>query len=274
MRSAVLALALIFALVICAAGSDTFLPGNPPLTNQVVYNVSGVLEWLAGNKFSRQQRDAVQQMLIQSWQQNNATQISQWVQISNLRPQLDVLNPNQKQTLRQTFLAQMRREQSNPLTAINPSGPLPVPAPLPAGGGSPELLGKWEQKSGSSAITYVDRSTGSYAAPTGNINRYTFLPNNEYEYAELSQVSNYNCTTGYFGYERGIYSVTGNRITFTQRQHSLEFKSTCNPGLNSNRNLPLETATYSYEIGQGQYGRELVVTDGKTAKWRFTHPAQ
>ncbi len=247
MRSAVLALALIFALVICAAGSDTFLPGNPPLTNQVVYNVSGVLEWLAGNKFSRQQRDAVQQMLIQSWQQNNATQISQWVQISNLRP---------------------------PLTAINPSGPLPVPAPLPAGGGSPELLGKWEQKSGSSAITYVDRSTGSYAAPTGNINRYTFLPNNEYEYAELSQVSNYNCTTGYFGYERGIYSVTGNRITFTQRQHSLEFKSTCNPGLNSNRNLPLETATYSYEIGQGQYGRELVVTDGKTAKWRFTHPAQ
>ena len=265
-------------LAICAAGSDTLVPGNPPLTAQVINNVSGILEWLAGNNFNPHQRTAVQQMLTQAWQQRNATQISQWVQLSNLRPQLDALDPNQKQTIRQTLLAQMQmqKQQSNPLTAMVSSGPLPAAAPMPTAGGtgSPELLGKWEQKSGSSSITYVDRSTGSYAAPTGNINRYTFLPNNEYEYAELSQVSNYNCTTGYFGYERGTYAVNGNRITFTQRQHSLDFKSTCNPSLNSNKNLPLERATYFYEIGQGQYGKELVVTDGKTDKWRFNRAAQ
>ena len=129
----------------------------------------------------------------------------------------------------------------------------------------PELAGKWEQRSGSSSITYQDRTTGSFAAPTGNINRYVFTPDGQYEYAELSQVSNYNCTTGYFGYERGTYAVNGDRITFVQRQHSLEFKSTCNPSLNSNKNLPLQTTAYAFHVDPG---RELVVTDGKS-RWRF-----
>ena len=34
--------------------------------------------------------------------------------------------------------------------------------------------------------------------------------------------------------------------------------------------LPLNTETYFFEIVQGQYGQELVITDGKTARWRFT----
>ena len=131
------------------------------------------------------------------------------------------------------------------------------------------LLGKWEQRSGSSSITYQDRTTGSYAAPTGNINRYVFQPDGRYEYAELHQVSTYGCTTGYFGYETGTYTVTGNRVTVFQRQRSLEFKSTCNPSLNSNKNLPLKTNSYFFEVGQGQFGRELVLSDGKTARWRF-----
>jgi len=136
-------------------------------------------------------------------------------------------------------------------------------------GGDFGLTGKWEQRFGSSSITYQDRVTGSYAAPTGNINRYVFTPDGQYEYAELHQVSTYGCTTGYFGYEKGTYAVAGNRITFVQRQHSLEYKATCNPSLNSNKNLPLTTSTYFFEVGQGQSGRELVLTDGKTARWRF-----
>jgi hypothetical protein len=132
------------------------------------------------------------------------------------------------------------------------------------------VLGKWEQRSGSSSITYQNPVTGSYAAPTGNINRYVFTPDGQYEYAELHQVSTYGCTTGYFGYERGTFAIDGNRITFAQRQRSLEYKSTCRPSLNSNKNLPLTTQTYFFEVGQGQYGRELVLTDGKTARWRFS----
>ena len=137
------------------------------------------------------------------------------------------------------------------------------------GAGNFSLAGKWEQRFGSSSITYQNSVTGSYAAPTGNINRYTFTPDGQYEYAELHQVSTYGCTTGYFGYEKGTYTVDGDRITFAQRQHSLEYKSTCRPSLNSNKNLPLTTATYFFGIGQGQNGRELVLTDGKTARWRF-----
>jgi len=70
------------------------------------------------------------------------------------------------------------------------------------------------------------------------------------------------------GFERGPYSVNDNRITFTQREHSLEFTSTCNSSLNSNKNLPLTTESYSFEIVHGQYGQEMVLTDGKS-RWRF-----
>jgi hypothetical protein len=62
--------------------------------------------------------------------------------------------------------------------------------------------------------------------------------------------------------------VSGNRITFTQRQHSLEFNSTCSPSLNSNKNLPLNTETYFWEIVQTPDGQELQINDGKT-RWRF-----
>ena len=44
----------------------------------------------------------------------------------------------------------------------------------------------------------------------------------------------------YFGYEKGTYTIEGNQIRFAQRQHSREFKSTCNPSLNSNKKLPLD----------------------------------
>ena len=140
---------------------------------------------------------------------------------------------------------------------------------LASNSGNSELEGRWEQRSGSSSITYQDRATGSFAAPTGRVNGYVFTPDGQYEYAELRQVSTYGCTTKYFGYERGSYSASGNRITFSQREHSLEFRSTCSPSLNSDKKLPLQAETYFYQVGQGQYGRELVLTDGKTARWRF-----
>ncbi len=130
------------------------------------------------------------------------------------------------------------------------------------------LFGKWEQRSGGSTIQYRDSTTGAYAAPSGNINRYTFTRDGQYEYAELHQVTNYNCTTKYFGYEKGPFVVNGNRITFAQRQRSLQYNATCSPSLNSNKNLPLKTETYFFEVVQTPNGLELQINDGKT-RWRF-----
>lgn len=135
------------------------------------------------------------------------------------------------------------------------------------------LYGKWEQRSGGSTIQYRDSVTGSYAAPSGNINRYVFTRDGQYEYAELHQVTNYNCTTKYFGFEKGPFVVNGNRITFTQRQHSLQYNATCSPSLNSDKNLPLNTETYFFEIVQTQNGLELQINDGKT-RWRFVRSGE
>ncbi len=252
---------LLFTLAFHAFAADLLPPGNQPLTPTIIQNVTSILDWLAGAPLPAEQRHTIEQAMAQSWQQHNAQQISQWVQLSNLRPQLDALNEAQKQNLRATLLAQLKAN-ANPLanavsTAAGPS--------MPSGA----LTGKWEHRSGSSSITYQDRATGSFAAPTGDMQRYVFFPNGEYEYAEMSQVSTYGCTTGYFGYERGGYSINGNRVTFIQRQHSLEFKSNCNSSLNSNKNLPLETNSYFFQTAPGQYGRELILSDGNSKQWRY-----
>lgn len=134
------------------------------------------------------------------------------------------------------------------------------------------LFGKWEQRSGGSSIQYRDSGTGVYAAPSGNINRYVLTRDGQYEYAELHQVTNYNCTTKYFGFERGPFVVNGNRITFTQQQHSLQYRATCSPSLNSDKNLPLSTESYFFEIVQTPSGLELQINDGKT-RWRFVRAA-
>jgi len=261
------ALVLALALALTAFPSDLLVPGQPPLTTGIVQNITGILEWLAGVNLPTQQHAAVEQLLTNAWKSRDTAQINQWVQLSNLRSQLDALDDSQKQTVRTALLTQMQ-QQGNPLTYLVTTNQ-PSSAPIASPGNS-ALLGKWEQRSGSSSITYKDSVTGSYAAPTGNINGYTFTPDGQYQYAELHQVSTYGCTTKYFGFERGPYSVNGNRITFTQREHSLQFNSTCNSSLNSDKKLPLNTETYFFEIVQGQYGQELVITDGKTARWRFT----
>jgi hypothetical protein len=237
--------------------ADVLVGGNPPLMADVVENGTGVLEWLVGGSLSAGQRARVREAMIESWQDRNTAQMAQWAQLANLRQQLEALDESQKQVLRQTLAEQLKN--ANLLTPATPA----------ASGVYSTLAGKWEQRFGSSSITYQDRVTGSFAAPTGNINRYVFTADGQYEYAEFHQVSTYGCTTNYFGYEKGEYVVEADRITFTQRQHSLEYKATCSPSLNSNKYLPLAKSTYFFQIGQGQNGRELVLTDGKTARWRF-----
>jgi len=256
MRTAILFL----ALAMPALPVDLLVQGDPPLTSGIVQNVTGILEWVLGSPLPGDQRSAVQQTLVNTWHQHNMAQIAQYVQLSNLRAHLGELDSAQQQTLRTTLLAQLQG-QANPTmsTVASSSGPV-------------ALTGKWEQRSGGSTVTYRDSVTGSYAAPSGNINRYAFTPDGQYEYAELHQVTNYNCTSKYFGYEKGPYTVNGNRITFTQRQHSLKFDASCSPSLNSDKNLPLKTETYFFEIVNGPNGQELQINDGKT-RWRFVRAA-
>jgi hypothetical protein len=250
---------LILGVIMTASmfAADVLVGGNPPLTEDVIQNATGVLEWLTGGTLPDGQRARLRDAVVDSWQHRNMAQMAQWLQLATLRQQLDALDQNQKQVLRQRLAEQLKN--ANLLTPATPS----------ASAVNSALAGKWEQRFGSSSITYQDRVTGSFSAPTGNINRYVFTADGRYEYAEFHQVSTYGCTTNYFGYEKGEYAVEGNRLTFTQREHSLEYKATCSPSLNSKKILPLGTSAYFFDIGQGQNGRELVLTDGKTARWRF-----
>ena len=254
MRSLILGVILTASML----AGDVIVGGNPPLTAEVIQNATGVLEWLVGGPLPADQRAQLRDAMVDSWQHRNTVQMAQWVQLATLRQQLEGLDESQKQALRLSLAEQLKKAN-----VIAPAAPA-------ASGVSSALAGKWEQRFGSSSITYQDRVTGSFAAPTGNINRYVFTADGRYEYAEFHQVSTYGCTTNYFGYEKGEYAIEANRITFTQREHSLEYKATCSPSLNSKKALPLGTSTYFFEIGQGQNGRELVLTDGKTARWRFS----
>src|SRR3954462_10414675 len=98
------------------------------------------------------------------------------------------------------------QKDGNPFANLVSSAPVQPPA---ASTNDSAVEGEWEQRSGSSSITYQNTVTGSFSAPTGNINAYTFTPDGQFQYAELHQVSTYGCTTKYFGFERGPYNVNG-----------------------------------------------------------------
>ncbi|MBI2686149.1 MAG: hypothetical protein HYX27_07525 [Acidobacteria bacterium] len=53
----------------------------------------------------------------------------------------------------------------------------------------------------------------------------------------------------------GEYAVNGNPVSFIMRQRSPAYRDTCNPSLNSNKNLPLEERAFPYRIVRGQYGK-------------------
>lgn len=242
-------LAVLFGIS-CFA-SDVLVPGDPPLTRTTLANVNSILDWLAGTPLAPQQRETMEKNLIDTWRRRNPEEMKPWSQLSALHPVLGTLGTAQQQQLRQNLLTEMRK-QGNPLAGLATNSSL--------------LTGIWEQRGATSSAIYRDSTTGSYAAPSGNINRYTFSGDGAYEYAELAQVTNYNCSIRVFGYDKGSYSVNGNTITFTMQQHSLEYRDTCNPSLNSNKNLPLQRSSYPFQIN----GDKLVLFENGAPRWHYT----
>lgn len=90
----------------------------------------------------------------------------------------------------------------------------------------PALLGEWSTGSVSS-IQYRDRTTGSYAPPSGNTMTYKFHAGGAYEQSGLMQFSMYNCTSSYYLNITGRYELSGDLLRLTPVDGTFDSKGNC-----------------------------------------------
>lgn len=109
--------------------------------------------------------------------------------------------------------------------AVPADGATPQAAPAAVGG---SLVGRW--RSGSvSSMNFYNPATGHWAAPSGAGTAYAFEPDGTYTQTGLLQTSMYGCTTTFFSWSTGKYTVKGNQLTLNESGASGKFTNTCNP---------------------------------------------
>jgi hypothetical protein len=89
--------------------------GTPALTSETVDTVTDFVEWVLDVPFTRDQRDALRNHLVDSWERNDKTEINGVQEIIKGRLQLDKLTDPQKkelarQMIRTEILKQWRQE--------------------------------------------------------------------------------------------------------------------------------------------------------------------
>jgi hypothetical protein len=126
-----------------------------------------------------------------------------------------------------------------------------------------ELVGTWVARSGSGS-SYVDSSTGASSAPNGEIDRYMFGADGQYEHAFLGQQSLYNCSTRLFGREVGSFSADGSILQLVAPPGVVEFEDTCNSNNNTHKTSSPTETTMIWRLDQDQYGRKLCLRQANT----------
>jgi hypothetical protein len=241
-------------------------------------------EWSLDGKFTDAQRQQFQRDRIAEWQNHQQTEIEANLKLLAVYGQLAALTADQRNALKPNIQAELLKAihaQPNNSTAqilltvyeanhrsnINNSiAETHTPnAPTIAR----ELLGEWSSSS-SSSIGYVNPNTGSYAAPSGEWNRYKFFPDGSFIDAGMLQSSAYNCTSQVFGYRKGVYRVEGSKIYFEEREYTLTSKDNCHQEWNYEKHPPVSKYVLVYHFERDQYGIKMVMDspDGKQYIYR------
>lgn len=272
--------ALLFA-VAATAQTQTLVPGNPPLTQGMIDGTIDFFQWALAGQFTPEQRREFTNQCISEWRKKSPTTMESVHQILKMRDLLMAAKPEQQNAahgeVQKKLLEELQKTPNDETTRLllkvyeqgrlnaRNGGSLPNPQQAPVNSaGVRALVGKWRQ-SNSSSIGFVDRNTGSYAAPSGDWFDYDFHADGTYTGAALMQSSMYNCTMKVFGYSTGLYRIEGANLILTQKTHSLTSQDNCNKQYNYEKTLPLQTEAYQWRIEPGQYGLvlTLVYADGK-----------
>lgn len=139
--------------------------------------------------------------------------------------------------------------------------------PSYSGPPTPErLVGTWSS-SRISTINYRDRTTGSFAPPSGSLFTYTIAANGTYEFSGYMQSSLYHCTIVLFRWQRGTIAANGTEITLTPREGKLYYKDSCRAGSEKEKAAVDEPQRYRFSIETEDAHTALVMKKASGEDW-------
>lgn len=130
----------------------------------------------------------------------------------------------------------------------------------------PGLVGKWSS-SRLSMINYRDRTTGTFAPPSGSIFSYTIAADGTFEFSGYMQSSLYHCTIVIFRWQRGTLEADGQRLTLTPREGKQHYKDSCRAGSEKENAAVDEPASYSFTIETEGTHTVLVMKKANGEDW-------
>jgi hypothetical protein len=128
------------------------------------------------------------------------------------------------------------------------------------------LVGKWSS-SRLSMINYRDRTSGSFAPPSGSIFSYTIAADGTFEFSGYMQSSLYHCTIVIFRWQRGTLAADGQRLTLTPREGKLYYKDSCRAGSEKEKAAVDEPARYGFAIETEGTHTVLVMKKANGEDW-------
>lgn len=105
-----------------ASAQSVLAPGQPPLTQQMVDTFSAFFEWVLDAHMTADQRQQIQQQLVQSWHTGNQDDIDTVQQIIQMRDKL-ASQPSDSRSvvqlaLQSELLSSMRQQPDDPLSSL------------------------------------------------------------------------------------------------------------------------------------------------------------
>jgi hypothetical protein len=101
-------------------GDTLPIPGNPPLTEDIVGKASHFFEWLLDAHLTLEQRAQFRESLVQSWKHHRQDDIDGTMAVLNFRDQVNQKTPEERElireALRQKYLDLLRRTPQNVLS--------------------------------------------------------------------------------------------------------------------------------------------------------------
>jgi hypothetical protein len=153
---------------------------------------------------------------------------------------------------------------TNPLNN-NQTNPLTTGTTNPPAQGS--IVGSWYWGTVSST-GYYNETTGIWADPSGGGIQYIFHPDGTYEFNFLLQTTFYSCSTRYFRFSRGNYTLNDDILTLTPTVDKTKSEGDCNPSSNYEKDIALETKYLFVQFGRDiseftgdDLGEKLELTD-------------
>ncbi len=266
--------------------------GEYRLKQSDIDRLTEVYEWMLAGKFTAEQRERYQTLIIAEAQASREA-AKNIVTIISSYDKIRAADPAKREEFRRQILPEIvagiekeNTEISNLLLDVYRSGrdrtttananstggdstdePQQQQQPRfkSSGAGavkSADLAGTWSTASGQGE-RYKSLRSGELSDAGGTIIEYVISPNGQIEYTGYMSNTIYACTTKLFVTKKGRISISGSNITFDYTSGERDFNSSCNSSLNGVKPIPPARKTYPFTLERGENGIKLcTVEDG------------